>query len=488
MKTTLRSIQRSVVTALAAASILSAGCQTTGGASGLGAGDGTGQRGSGSGGAEGSAGQISSKAKLLFDDATKDFEAQKKSRNYNYPALERKFQAAADADPNLAEATYNLGVLAERQGKTEAAAGYYRDALKRKPSLVMAAENLAVIAQNSGDEATAVRIYEDIQSRFPSDASSRARLAEIQRRRGENDRAIELAREALFREPNTIQAYKTMIWVYTDQRQLSLARLTALRAAKIAESDPELPYLVGLTYLAEKDLVKARAQFKRSVELRADYLPAHYQLLKMAFEQANYLSAEQHLRKILQLSGASAEALSNLGVAYKGLGQIDRAMQSYDEAQKLNPELPAVYFNKGILVALKGDPTRAIDLFRTYIAKKGDGVAYDHPVHALIEEQEQALRQREEDKRVAEEVKRMEAEMKKQEDQAAEEEKAKKDQELRERQAAAKGQGEKKAEEKKPEEKKTDTKAPPAAADPTPKSKTEAPKKGGPSDEPEDGL
>jgi tetratricopeptide (TPR) repeat protein len=446
--------------------------------------------------------EISTKAKLLFEDASKDFEAQKKAHAYNYPLLERKFRAAAEADHRLAEADYNLGVIAERQGKTKEASAHYRDALSKKPTLRQAAENLAVMAQNSGDEAGAVRIYEDILTKYPDDAASRARLAEIHRRRGENDRALELARDALFRDHKTIQAYKTMMHVYTDQKQYSLARLIALRAMKLDDADPEIYYTTGLINLAENEPIKAKVQFKKAVEARPDFLPAHYQLVKMAFAQGNYMSAEEHLRKILQAGGSNPAVLLNLGVAYKGMGQLDRAMQSYDEAQKLNSEMPELYLNRGVIIGIKGDPEKAITMFKAYISKKGGdtGVPYDHPVHALIEEQEKVIRQREEDKRLTEEAKRVEEEMKKQEAATADEDKVKKDGELKQRQLDAKGKGEgaktapspaaETSGDKPPpvaprREAASKKEAPPPAPAPTPRK--EAPKPAA-SDEPEDGL
>ncbi|MEW5742163.1 MAG: adventurous gliding motility TPR repeat lipoprotein GltE, partial [Myxococcota bacterium] len=354
--------------------------------------------------------QVSAKAKLLFDDALKAFEAQKKTGTFDYPALEKRFRAAADADPNLAEATYNLGVLAERQGRVKEAVALYKEALARKPTLRQAAENLAVIAQNNGDEQGAVGIYQNILTNYPDDASSRARLAEVHRRRGELDKAIELAREALFRDPKTLHAYKTMMSVYYEQKQYSLARLIALRALKLDDADPEIYYTVGLINLAEKDPLKAKAQFKKAVEVRPDFLPAHYQLASMAMKSENYLAAEEHLRHVLQSNGKNAEALMNLGVAYKGMGQLDKAMATYDEVQKLNNELPELYLNRGIIIGLKGDPEKAITLFKTFIARKGEaGLGMDHPVHKLIEEQENVIKKREEDKKIAEEAAKMEA-------------------------------------------------------------------------------
>jgi hypothetical protein len=69
---------------------------------------------------------ISNRAKLLFEDAVKAMDSQKKAKAVDYPSLERKFKAALEADPNLAEADYNLGVLAERQGKKDEAKGWYQ--------------------------------------------------------------------------------------------------------------------------------------------------------------------------------------------------------------------------------------------------------------------------------------------------------------------------------------------------------------------------
>jgi tetratricopeptide (TPR) repeat protein len=385
--------------------------------------------------------QIGSKAKMLFDDALKSWDAQKKARTYDYPSLEKKFRAAADADPNLAEAVYNLGVLAERQGKTKEAVSLYKDALSRKPTLKQAAENLGVIAQNNGDEATATRVYTDILSQNPDDASSRARLAELSRRKGDLEKAIALSREALFREPKTLQAYKTMMLVYFEQKQFAMARLIALRASKIDDSDPEIPYTLGLMNLAEKDSISARVNFKKAVAARPDYLPGHFQLCKMALDQEDYQGAEEHLRRILQANGKNAEALLDLGVAYKGMGQLDKAMATYDEAAKANPDLPELLLNRGIIIAIKGDPEKAISMFKQYIARKSETLTADHPVHTLIEDNEKAIEKREEEKRISIEAAKMEEEMKKVEAAAAEEEKKKKEADFQKQKSDAKGEG-----------------------------------------------
>lgn len=441
---------------------------------------------------EDAAAKINARAKLLFEDAMKATDQQRKTGKMDYASLEKKFEAASAADSGFAEPEYNLGVLAERQGQPQRAVEHYKEALRRKPTLHQAAENLAVIAQNGGDEEGAVRIYRDILENYPDDAGSRARLAEIYRRRGELDKAVEMAREALFRDPKTLTAYKVMMLVYYEQKQFAMAKLVALRAMKLDENDPEIYHTLGLVLLAEKEPAKARVQFKKAVAARPDFLPSHRILAKMALEQEDYSGAEESIRRLLQAEGKSAEAHVNLGVAYKGMGQLDKAMGEYDTAQKLNPNLPSIYLNRGIIVAQKGDPNRALELYRQYINLSGGEVAVpaDHPVHQLVRDAEQTIQQREADKRALEEAKRMEEEAKRNADAAAAEDKKKKEEELKKSQEEAKGKGAAKPAAKEaapPPAEKKPAPPPPPAKKPESGSKP-PPKSAEPGDEPSDGL
>lgn len=363
--------------------------------------------------------QVSSRSQLLFEDALKAAEAQRKSGRWDYPVLERKFQAALEADSRLAEADYNLGVLAERQGKLDEASRHYKSALRRKPSLHQAQENLAVLAQNKGDVQGAVGMYQEIIKNNPDDASSRARLAEIYRRNGEQERAMEMARQSLVKDPKTLGAYKVMMRSYADQKKPAMAKLVALRALKLDDRDPELYQTLGLLLLQENEPEKARVQFRKAVEVQNDYLPAHIQLARMALKSEDYAGAEGHLRRVLQANGKNPEALLDLGVAYKGLGQYDKAMQAYDEAEKINGDLPAIYLNRGIILhKVKDAPERAMELYRKYLALAGEAaLPADAPIFALMKEADQLIQAKAEAKEAEMQAKRMEAATKAQQEQ-----------------------------------------------------------------------
>jgi tetratricopeptide (TPR) repeat protein len=358
---------------------------------------------------------INARAKLLFEDAVKSFEQQKKARKLDHAGLIRKFQTALDADGQLAEAAYNMGVISERQGNREGAIKYYKDALRRKPTLKEAAENLAVLAQNTGDTQTAQGIYQDILRVYPDDASSRARMAELYRQSGDSERALEYAREALIRDPKVVPAYKVMMKSYLDRKQLALAKLVALRAVKLDESDPELYHTTGLILIQENEPVKARLQFKKALEVRPDFQPSHVVLAKLSLQDGDYAGAEQHLRSILQQDGKNAEVHLNLGIAYRGMGQFDKALAEYDIAEKLNPDLPGIYLGRGVVLHKgKGSPERGLELYKKYMSMAGEGIG-DSQVGKLIQDAEQELSKVAEMKAAEEQAKQMEQQQKEEE-------------------------------------------------------------------------
>ncbi len=322
---------------------------------------------------------ISSHSKLLFEDAVKDFEAQKKTNVFDYSSLERKFQAVLEDDPNFAEAEYNLGVIAQRLGRV-------------KPSLTEAAENLAVIAQNAGNVLEAAQVYNKLLAIRPEDSRVRVRVAEMQRDAGDCDKAMDLARQALIHDPHTLGAYRVMMLCYLDRKQVSMAKLVVLRALKLDERNPDLHHALGLIFLQEKEPTKAHLEFKSALAGRSDYIPSRVMLAKLAIEEGNYPGAEEHLRRLAQTYRNNADLHLDLGVAYKGMAQYDKAMQEYDIAEKLNPELAEVYLDRAIILHRHKDaPERAVQLYKKYIQIAGGEAALpsDAPVFALLQEAQQ---------------------------------------------------------------------------------------------------
>jgi tetratricopeptide (TPR) repeat protein len=130
------------------------------------------------------------------------------------------------------------------------------------------------------------------------------------------------------------------------------------------------------------------------------------------------VEAEEHLRKMLQVDPKNAALHVDLGVAYKGQGQCDKAMTEYDTAEKLDPNVAAIYFNRGLILhRCKNQPAAAIELYKKYIALNGAAIQ-DHPVNALLTEAQQLIEAEKQAKEQEAQQKQME-QQKKQEDEKA---------------------------------------------------------------------
>ena len=332
-----------------------------------------------------------SRSLLLFEDATKAAEAQAKSGSRDDAALERRFEAVRQADPTFAEADYNLAVLAERQGKREQAYALYSSALQKKPSLKPAAEGLARLTRAQGDVPSAIAQWNDVARAFPDDAESRAQLAELYRMSSDHDRAQELARQSLIRDPKNLDAYKTLLRSNLDRKQFAMAELVGVRALKISTTDPDLYLAIGDTQLAKGAPDKAAAQYQKALEASPSFVPARLALARLALRDEDFAAAEKHLSRAVADGGGTAEVHLDLGVAYRGLGQPDKALVEYEAAEKLQPRLAAIYLNRGIVLQrYKDAPDKSLELYKQYVALSGGESALpnDAPVLALRREAE----------------------------------------------------------------------------------------------------
>lgn len=404
-------------------------------------------QGSGEGPAEirPSDGQPLGRAMRLFEDALAAFEEQKSLKVYDWGLLEKKFQAAIAADGQFAEAYYNLGVVYERMRHPEDAKLAYQRALQLKPYFKEAAENLALLLQGEGRTADALALVQEILRLYPEDGSARARLASLYQTVGDHKQAMHYAREALMRDPKNLTAYKVMMNCYLDRNNLDMARLVALRATKLNASDPELYYTMGLIQERQDDQAGAIYQYMRAIELRDDFLRARVRIAQIATRHADWSTAAAHYQKIVQYDPTNQEARLNLGIAYKGLGEVDKAMAEYDALLQSQAPLALAYFAMGVLFQVHKDlPDKALEYYKQFVAKSPSTVPANHAVFENIRECEQAIReaaelkaaeeraareaeierQREEEQRRIEEANRLAAEKAEEEAQKAARQKA----------------------------------------------------------------
>ncbi len=353
---------------------------------------------------------ISPTALRKFEEAVKFHEDGKKLKVVDLDALARRFQAVIEADDRLAEAHFNLGVIAEWQDRHAEAAEHYRRAIRQKPSLAVAYENLGVLMENEGNRDAAEEQYKGILRAYPDDAGARARLAELYREGGDPNRALELAREALLRDPKNLTAHKVLMRVYLDREELPLAKLVALRAVKLDEKDPELHYTMGRILEKEERAEAAIVQYRRALSVRGDHLPSRQRLAELFLAQRNWPAAEEALRELLRKSPNDAALHYDLGLSLRAQGKLDEALASYAKARELAPDDPNPAFATAVILhKYKDAPDQALAGYRSFVSGHPLNLPADHPVFAYMRECEALIQARAEVK-AAEERAKQEAE------------------------------------------------------------------------------
>jgi tetratricopeptide (TPR) repeat protein len=103
-------------------------------------------------------------------------------------AVTAYFQTLAK-DPKNKFAFYNLGEIAQRQNRMQAAESYYRLALEQDPKMASALFNLAIVRTNAGALQDAVALYRQVIATDPSVAAPHFNLGLLLRQLGQTAEA-----------------------------------------------------------------------------------------------------------------------------------------------------------------------------------------------------------------------------------------------------------------------------------------------------------
>ena len=336
--------------------------------------------------------ELSPRAQRLFDEAVAAADEQKRLKvPTDWEVLERRWRKVTEAEP-VPEAWFNLGVALEKRRQLDEARAAYRRALELEPGLAPAAVNLALLEEPK-DPRQAAQVWSELLRRFPEDPVPRQRLATLYLAAGQRDEAWRLAREALVRDPRSVGAYKVMMRVALERGNPDLAHLLAVKARKLDDADPEIVSFGGDVLQQQKDEAGAVTQWKKAIALKDDFLPARYALLANALGKHHWEGIAEQARAILRSDPNDARVQIALGIASRHLGQPDKALAAYDEAERRGGnKLPEVHLARAVvLMKSKEQCEPALAELRRYQAAVGPAAASEGPTLRLQRECEQIL-------------------------------------------------------------------------------------------------
>lgn len=308
---------------------------------------------------------------------------------------EARFRQAAALDAKLPQAPYDLGVLAEWQGRYDDAARRYEDALRADPEFGPAVVALGRLRLRSGDASGALEIARRQLARAPKSAPLQNALNRLRIDAGREVEQVEAGSKAVLRDDEkNVEAMINLAWAYHAQGRHELAVAILDNARAIDEGDPEILHRKALAHQALGEDIKARMALEKATLLPGGASAEVYNNLGLIYHAAgDFAGAEAQFRKALARWPDMLAARVNLGNALKGQQRFAEADAALQAALDQAPRDPAVLYNLGILYLdgqLPDIPAlarleRSLAFFERYKQTAG-ALDDDDPVDSYIEE------------------------------------------------------------------------------------------------------
>ena len=278
------------------------------------------------------------------------YKGQIKMRDGNLEEAVNALQTALKSDPDNAVAHYHLGLAFDQQGSLSRAESEWRDAVRLKPDLIEAQRALAAVSVRKSDWDSLGRTATTIiqaQPNSPDGYAMRtiAYINEKQFAKAEQDinKAIAVA-------PQSPIGYVQLGNFRLLQKQYDPAAKAYQKALDVDPSNSDA--LSGLmnTYLVQKQVDKA-VDVANAQIAKVPNNSAFYDLLGTALfnNKKDYSGAEVALRKAADLDKKNSDALLKLGQALNAQGSTDKAIATFQQSIKDNPNEVSFYILLGEL-------------------------------------------------------------------------------------------------------------------------------------------
>ena len=283
-----------------------------------------------------------------FDKAVELYKAAPRTA-VPYGQIEAQLKKALQIDANFARAYYNLGVLAQMQGKDDEAITYYQDAYKRDGKSVDPLVNTAVIFLKRGDEAKANDMFLKAVEIEPFNPAARNNLAVYYRKQKDYPKSVVAGRRALAGDSQSLDAYHSLARIYFDLDKYVLARLVCFNALQFDPTHPGIHNMLGLIYLKLNNVTLALKEFRLAVEGDPQYDEAHMNIGAISLSIRDYQTAVNSFNEVIKRRPKDVDALLSLAVAKRSVGDLDGAMAGYKAVLEVAPEHGPAYFNIAVM-------------------------------------------------------------------------------------------------------------------------------------------
>lgn len=307
---------------------------------------------------------------------------------------EQTYRQILQVDPQHAQATHLLGVLASQTGQQRLAIQLISAAIRLDESNAAMHVNLGEAYREAGEFEQAEVCYTTaarLDRRMPY---PHFYLGMLHERRGDPQSAVESYRYAVLLKPDYAQAH-FCLGNLLGQAGDSQAAIASFERA--VESNPGFcEALLNLGSLTREcgRIDEARRYLHRAIQLRPDVAEGHFFLGNLEGAEGNWPLAIECYENAVRLNPNMAVAQARLGAALQTQKKLDAAMARYRIAIQLQADFGEAYFNLGTALAELGRIDEAVEQYELAAHHAPDFIAAHINLGAIYQDrgqEEQAL-------------------------------------------------------------------------------------------------
>ena len=162
-------------------------------------------------------------------------------------------------------------------------------------------------------------------------------LGEVQLRREAYSESIAYSKKALILEKDYPSAHHNLAVAYLHRQNYQSAIRHARQALELYPQRVDTKIVLGQAYMATGIMRQARRELEEALDLVPSSGSGHYYYGRLLLKQRNYQEAIPHLEKALLWEDRDFWVFYELAQAYRGNGQLDRALICFQQAHTQAP-------------------------------------------------------------------------------------------------------------------------------------------------------
>jgi len=261
-----------------------------------------------------------------------------------------EYEAIAALKPGDLDSGMQLADLQKNLGKPGVAAGLYESIIEKAPANSEALREAGRLYDDQEQSLRSIFCWQRVLGLKPGDLEAQSRLAAAYKRIGAEDAA--LAKFESVGRAGDADAWKQVAALRTKRNENELARQALREVIKIKNQDLETRHqLAAILQSSDKpeDKDEALKLYQEVLTLDPQDCAARLNHANILSEVNHYSEAQDEYEAILRDKPEYPPALVGVGVIWRKRGKYEKAVDTYHQALKADPNLKLVHYNMALI-------------------------------------------------------------------------------------------------------------------------------------------